>query len=91
MKKAESKPWLIRWMLWLQEFNLEIRDRSGTQNLVADHLSKIERSTDDASPIGDEFLMSAYFCPHLVFNSGYLIEFVCLKIDLIEISYNWVY
>jgi len=36
-------------------------------------------------------LMSAYFCPHSVFNSGYLIEFVCLKIDLIGISYNWVY
>jgi len=36
-------------------------------------------------------LMSAYFCPHLMFNYGYLIEFVCLKIDLIEISYNWVY
>jgi len=36
-------------------------------------------------------LMSAYFCPQSVFNSGYLIEFVCLKIDLIGISYNWVY
>ena len=40
---------------------------------------------------GDLILMSAYFCPHLMFNSGYLIEFVCLKIDLIEISYYWVY
>ena len=29
LKKAESKPRLIRWMLWLQEFDLEIRDRSG--------------------------------------------------------------
>jgi len=28
LKKAESKPRLIRWMLWLQEFDLEIRDRS---------------------------------------------------------------
>ena len=36
-------------------------------------------------------VMSAYFCPHSVFNSGYLIEFVCLKIDLIGISYDWVY
>jgi len=26
-----------------------------------------------------------------MFNSGYLIEFVCLKIDLIGIYYNWVY
>ena len=33
-------------------------------------------------------LMSAYFCPHLMFNSGYLIEFVCLKIDLIDNSDN---
>jgi len=33
-------------------------------------------------------LMSAYFCPHSVFNSGYLIEFVCLKSDLIDNSVN---
>jgi len=33
-------------------------------------------------------LMSAYFCPHLVFNSGYLIEFMCLKSDLIDNSDN---
>jgi len=38
LKKAESKPRLIRWVLWLQEFDLEIRDQSGAQNLVADHL-----------------------------------------------------
>jgi len=31
LKKAESKPRLIRWMLWLQEFDLEIRDRWGAQ------------------------------------------------------------
>ena len=31
LKKDESKPRLIRWMLWLQEFDLEIRDRSGAQ------------------------------------------------------------
>jgi len=42
-------------MLWLQEFDLEIRDRSGAQNLVTDHLSKIERFDDDPSPIRDDF------------------------------------
>ncbi|RZB65128.1 Vacuolar-processing enzyme [Glycine soja] len=52
--KAESKPRLIRWMLWLQEFDLEIRDRSGAQNLEADHLSRIERVSED-SPIRDDF------------------------------------
>jgi len=29
-------------------------------------------------------VMSTYFCPHLMFNSGYLIEFMCLKSDLID-------
>nr|KYP33410.1 Retrovirus-related Pol polyprotein from transposon 17.6 [Cajanus cajan] len=28
LKKAELKPRLIKWMLWLQEFDLDIRDRS---------------------------------------------------------------
>ena len=41
-------------MLWLQEFDLEIRDWSGVQNLVADHLSRIEHVFED-SPIRDDF------------------------------------
>jgi len=33
-------------------------------------------------------LISVYFCPHSMFNSEYLIEFVCLKSDLINRSNN---
>ena len=39
----------------LQELDLDISDRSGAQNLVADHLSRIERASED-SPIRDDFL-----------------------------------
>jgi len=35
--------------------------------------------------INSSTMTSAYFCPHSVFNSGYLVEFVCLKSDLIDI------
>ncbi|RDY09609.1 Retrovirus-related Pol polyprotein from transposon gypsy, partial [Mucuna pruriens] len=43
--KPDAKPRLIRWMLPLQEFNIEIRDKKGAENSVADHLSRIERES----------------------------------------------
>ncbi|KAK5833725.1 hypothetical protein PVK06_017579 [Gossypium arboreum] len=52
--KKEAKPRLIRWILLLQEFDIEIRDKKGCENLVADHLSKIKTPFDD-DPIKDEF------------------------------------
>ena len=46
LTKQESKPRLIRWILLLQEFDIEIKDRSGAENKVADHLSRIPQEEE---------------------------------------------
>ncbi|XP_022895350.1 uncharacterized protein LOC111409540 [Olea europaea var. sylvestris] len=42
MSQKDAKPRLIRWILLLQEFDLEIRDKKKSENVVADHLSRLE-------------------------------------------------
>jgi hypothetical protein len=54
LAKKDAKPRLIRWILFLQEFDVEIRDRKGVENFVADHLSRMNRGQDDKQPIEDK-------------------------------------
>jgi len=59
MEKKDAKPRLIRWVLPLQEFALEIRDKKGTENVVAEHFCRLPiDQRDDGKcglPIDDSF------------------------------------
>ena len=53
MTKKDAKPRLIR-VLLLQEFDLEIKYKKGTENLVSDHLSQLEGPRDKVQ-VNDNF------------------------------------
>ena len=57
IKKSNSKPRFIQWVLLLQEFDLEIKDKAGLVNVVADHLSRLylEATPSEELSIDDSF------------------------------------
>jgi hypothetical protein len=54
MNKPVTNPRVTRWLLLLQEFNINIIDRPGKDNLVADFLSRMIHLGDN-TPVEDNF------------------------------------
>ena len=59
LNKPDSKPQLIRWVLLLKEFALEIWDKKGTKNVMVDHVARLptplRKEGECDLPIDDSF------------------------------------
>ena len=53
LTKKDAKSRLIRWILLLQEFDLEIKDKKEVENSVANHLSRMQFENSQGLPIND--------------------------------------
>ncbi|KAK8913958.1 hypothetical protein KSP39_PZI023509 [Platanthera zijinensis] len=82
LAKTDAKPRLIRWVLLLQEFDLEIRDKRGAENLFADHLSRLDnpfieklnkKSFNDYFPDEKLLLVNTSTSPWFTHIANYLV------------------
>lgn len=80
LTKKNAKLRLIRWVLLLQEFDLEIKDKNRVENTITDHLSRMQVTNMQELPINDDALwvyMIAYKTPismspfQLVYGKSY--------------------
>jgi hypothetical protein len=53
LTKKDAKLRLIRWILLLQLFDLEIKDKRGLENFVTNHLSRMQFENLQEMPIND--------------------------------------
>jgi len=69
-------------------FQLTRMDHTGYEKTL------VEKHIDRNNCLESQYktrVMSSNFCPHLIFKFGDLIEFLCLRIDLIKICDYWIY
>ena len=76
--KQDAKARLIRWILLLQEFNLQIKDKKKMENVVVDHILRLAIAHNShALPINDDFpeesLMLVEVVPWYVHIANYLV------------------
>ncbi|GKU89562.1 hypothetical protein SLEP1_g3688 [Rubroshorea leprosula] len=97
LSKKDAKARLIRWILLLREFDLTIKDKKGVENVVADHLSRLELndSNIESSPIRDDFpdehLLTVSQVPWYAHIVNYLVssEFHWIGVHKISVS-SWL-
>ena len=83
MEKKESR--LIRWIMLLQVFDCEIKDKKVSKSPIADHLSRLVTNNVSESPISncfpDEQLFRAQVESWFADIVNYLVTGKCLGVE----------
>nr|GEW38452.1 reverse transcriptase domain-containing protein [Tanacetum cinerariifolium] len=106
LSKQDAKPRLIRWVLHLQEFDIIIRDKKGTENITAYHFSRLENPHKDVfenKDINENFLLETlgkissgstpWFADFVIFHAGnFIIKGMSSQYILVAVDYfsKWV-
>lgn len=61
--KNNAKPRLIHWIFLLQDFDLEIKGRKGTENQIVDHSSRLD---EFSHVIEGDKIQENFFCEQLI-------------------------
>ena len=89
--KKEAKPRLFCWILLIQEFDLEIKDKKGTENLVADHLSRmnhVEPNEEVDDDINERFPDEQLFAVEEALWYADIVNYLAKKILPPELTYQ---
>ncbi|GJS26572.1 reverse transcriptase domain-containing protein [Tanacetum coccineum] len=85
--KKDDKARLMRWILLLKEFDVEIRDKKGAKNLAADHLSRHEnphQNEFENKEITETFPLFVMIVPHGLQISQTTMREISLSRELIR-------
>ena len=86
--KKDAKPRLIRWLLLLQEFDIEIKDKKGCENVAADHLSRLPGDNLDAGhSIKETFPDEHLYAVNSVPWYADIVNYIACKISPSYLSY----
>ena len=86
LTKQDAKTILIRWVLLLQKFNQQIKDKKRVENVVADHLSRLTIAHNTHNPsINDEFPEESLLLVENVLWYAHIANFLAMG----EIPVDW--